>query len=527
MDHARLSQYRRWRVSRLAPAIELDLADADLDNADPALFRRLEAAREAMAALEAGAIANPDEGRQVGHYWLRDPERAPDPSITAAVRAMWAQVDDIADRVAKGELAASDGQPFRHVLLVGIGGSALGPQLVADALGPRPGARDLFVLDNTDPAGIARALASIPSLAHTLVLVVSKSGSTVETRNGMREVMAAFAAQGLDFARQAIAVTGEGSLLADQARGEGWLEIVPMWDWVGGRTSVTAAVGLLPVALLGHPWRELLAGAAAMDAWTREPARDNPAALLALMWHHLGGGHGQKDMVVLPYRDALVLLSRYLQQLVMESLGKRLDRQGHEVWQGLSVYGNKGSTDQHAYVQQLRDGLANFFALFVRVLTDGSSASGLEVEPEVSSGDCLDGFYLGTREALRERGRASATLVLRELDARTLGATIALFERAVGLYAELIDINAYHQPGVEAGKVAAKAVIARQRRLLAALAEAAAPQTAVALAEALDDEPVAVWQTLRRLAANHPEIRQRGDDPESATFERAAGGSAR
>src|SRR5690606_12896461 len=117
--------------------------------------------------------------------------------------------------------------------------------------------------------------------------------------------------------------------------------------------------------------------------------------------------------------------------LVMESIGKRLDRQGNEVWQGLSVYGNKGSTDQHAYVQQLRDGVHNFFAVFVRVLRDlDGRAGGVEVEPLVSSGDCLDGFYQGTRAALAERGRASATLVLREVDAATIGALIALFERA-------------------------------------------------------------------------------------------------
>ncbi|MEZ4379736.1 MAG: glucose-6-phosphate isomerase [Nannocystaceae bacterium] len=519
MDTPTMDSYLRHRVALGAPAIELDLADAGLDDADPALFDRLEAALQAMAALERGAIANPDEGRRVGHYWLRAPELAPEPAITAAITAMWAQLDALVGELRSGALAAADGQPFREVLLVGIGGSALGPQLIADALGADADGLPLRVLDNTDPAGIDRVLAGLESLAHTLVLVVSKSGSTVETRNGMLEVIAACAAAGHDFARQAIAVTGAGSKLAAKAEAEGWLAIVPMWDWVGGRTSVLAAVGLLPAALQGIDWRALLDGAAAMDRWTRSPARANPAALLALMWYVQGDGHGSKDMVVLPYRDALVLLSRYLQQLVMESLGKRLDRRGAEVWQGLSVYGNKGSTDQHAYVQQLRDGLANFFAVFVRVLADGRAAS-LEVEPGVTSGDCLDGFYQGTRAALRERGRASATLVLGRLDARSLGATIALFERAVGLYAELIDINAYHQPGVEAGKVAAKEVLSRQARLVAALVAGAAPRTADDLASETGDDPVAAWQILRRLAANGRLV-QTGDDPATATFTRA------
>ncbi len=143
-----------------------------------------------------------------------------------------------------------------------------------------------------------------------------------------------------------------------------------MWDWVGGRTSQTSAVGLLPAALQGLDIDGLLAGAREMDVATRSrELAKNPAALLALAWHHAGSGKGAKDMVVLPYKDRLELFSRYLQQLVMESLGKEKDLDGR-VQQGLAVYGNKGSTDQHAYVQQLRDGVANHFVLFIEVLKD-------------------------------------------------------------------------------------------------------------------------------------------------------------
>src|SRR5207253_331995 len=132
---------------------------------------------------------------------------------------------------------------------------------------------------------------------------------------------------------------------------EKWLARFPMFDWIGGRTSELSAVGLLPAALQGIDIMGMLAGAAACDEATRQrDTRANPAALLALMWHHATGGKGQKDMVVLPYKDRLLLFSRYLQQLVMESLGKRLDLQGKRVDQGIAVYGNKGSTDQHAYV---------------------------------------------------------------------------------------------------------------------------------------------------------------------------------
>src|SRR5262249_24438296 len=144
-----------------------------------------------------------------------------------------------------------------------------------------------------------------------------------------------------------------------------WLARFPMWGWVGGRTSELSAVGLLPAALQGIDIRGMLARAAAVDRLTlSSETRHNPAALLPLMWHYAGDGRGTKDMVVLPYKDRLLLFSRYLQQLVMESLGKEKNRKGQVVRQGLAVYGNKGSTDQHAYVQQLREGLANFFVTF-------------------------------------------------------------------------------------------------------------------------------------------------------------------
>src|SRR5437764_3981211 len=194
-----------------------------------------------------------------------------------------------------------------------------------------------------------------------------------------------------------------------------------MYDWVGGRTSELSAVGLLPAALQGLDIDGLLAGAAACDEATR--TRDlttNPAALMAAMWYHATGGKGKKDMVVLPYKDRLLLFSRYLQQLVMESLGKELDLKGDRVDQGIAVYGNKGSTDQHAYVQQLRDGVNNFFATFIRVLEDQDGPS-QDVENGATPGDYLDGFLLGTRKALFENDRESITLTVRSVTPRTLG----------------------------------------------------------------------------------------------------------
>ncbi|HTY20411.1 MAG TPA: glucose-6-phosphate isomerase [Geobacteraceae bacterium] len=419
-----------------------------------------------MNDLEKGAIANPDENRMVGHYWLRAPSLAPADIITAEIELAQRDVMEFVEKIHDGRITAEGGRRFRRLLVVGIGGSALGPQLVADALGSPEDRLIPYFLDNTDPDGIDRVLAEIGvHLGETLTLIISKSGGTKETRNGMLEAKRAFADAGISFERHAVAITGRYSDLDKIAIEEGWLARFPMFDWVGGRTSVTSTVGILPAALQGINTEALMAGAARCDALTRRPVvKENPAALLALMWYHATKGKGEKDMVVLPYKDRLILFGRYLQQLIMESLGKGADRDGNTVNQGITVYGNKGSTDQHAYVQQLREGVNNFFVTFIEVLRDREGRS-MEVEAEITSGDYLAGFLQGTRRALFENGRESITITVEKLDPATVGALIALFERAVGFYASLVNINAYHQPGVEAGKKAAGAVLELQSKI--------------------------------------------------------------
>jgi glucose-6-phosphate isomerase len=225
--------------------------------------------------------------------------------------------------------------------------------------------------------------------------------------------------------------------------------------------------------------------------------------MLALMWHFAGAGRGQKDMVVLPYKDRLVLFSKYLQQLVMESLGKELDLDGQKVNQGIAVYGNKGSTDQHAYVQQLRDGVNNFFITLIEV-RKATAATTLEVEPGVTAGDYLQGFLRGTRQALFDGGRDSITVSVPEVSPKIIGALIALYDRAVGFYASLVNINAYHQPGVEAGKKAASAVLQTQLAVRKALSQT--PQTAGEIAATVKVDAEAVFHALTHLAANDPAV---------------------
>jgi glucose-6-phosphate isomerase len=295
-------RYRRYLC--VAPELGLSLDVSRMTFPDDFLARMepaVQSAYAAMDALEKGAIANPDEARMVGHYWLRAPELAPTPEIAAEIRNTVARIKQFAADVHAGRVKPPTAGRFMQVLSIGIGGSALGPMFVADALGdPAADTMAVHFIDDSDPDGFARVLERIgPKLGETLCLVISKSGTTPEPRNAMLADAAAYHRAGLEFAPHAVAITGPGSHLDRQAERERWLARFPMWDWVGGRTSETGPVGLVPAALQGLDTDALLAGAAACDRVTRRhETRKNPAALLALMWYHATDGRGG------PRRDA-------------------------------------------------------------------------------------------------------------------------------------------------------------------------------------------------------------------------------
>lgn len=525
MDAAALWQrYQDWLYYHAGLGFYVDISRMRFDDAFvEKLQPKLEKAFADMAALEGGAIANPDENRMVGHYWLRDPDLAPTPEIKQEIVESVNQIEAFAKKIHNGAVHPPQAPRYTDIISIGIGGSALGPEFVAEALAPDFPPLAIHFIDNTDPAGIDRVLTRVRNrLNSTLVIIISKSGGTPEPRNGTIELKAAYAGHNLDFAKYAIAITTPDSKLDRQAKSEGWLATFPMFDWVGGRTSELSAVGLLPAALQGIDIRAMLAGAKEMDAATRVAAlKTNPAALLALSWYYSGNGRGEKDMVVLPYKDSLLLFSRYLQQLVMESLGKEKDLDGNIVHQGIAVYGNKGSTDQHAYVQQLREGVPNFFATFIEVLEDRLNSSP-EIDPGATAGDYLSGFLQGTRQALYEKQRDSITITIPQVNPRTVGALIALYERAVGFYGSLVNINAYHQPGVEAGKKAAAVVLDLQKQVMQVLQEAKTPLSLAQIAEkvAATDQIEATYKILRHLQANRRGVTMQGDpaQPGSLTF---------
>ena len=436
----------------------LDISGMNLSDSDfAALDSKFATAHAEMKKIEAGEIKNQDEERQVTHFTDR---------IAYPGSAECKEVNDFAEALRSGTIKGVTGKKFEYAIINGIGGSALGPQLVQFAINSpywnelsdekRKGFLKIYFTDNTDTAGVADILAVV-DLDQTLVVSISKSGGTQETKNNLTAFEAAFAQAGLDFAKHACAITMEESKLDTYAQAADWLRIFPMAESIGGRTSETSIVGHLPAALAGIDFKAMLAGSCHMDEWTRNcEVGNNPSYLLAATWYLAGGGKGDKNMIIVPYSDRLVLLSRYLQQLVMESIGKEFDRDGNVVHQGLNVFGNKGGTDAHAFIQQLNDGRNDFFISFIEVMKDPMD---IPIEDGIYMGDYLHGFQGGLANALQNKGRQVIQMCIDEVNAFNLGMFIALYERAVAFYAELINVNAFHQPGVEAYKKASKAII--------------------------------------------------------------------
>ena len=491
--------------------IWLDASRMSISLEDLESFRSVfSKALASLKELENGSIANCDEQRQVGHYWLRAPELSPNKEIQNSLIHEIREVDKFSKDILLGEIVGTNKGKFTDVLWIGIGGSSLGPILLVESLKEAKKGLNFHFLDNVDPKAINDILINLKDkLDKTLIVVVSKSGGTPEPLIGMEQIRYYFEQLGYNWPHNSIAITMKNSKLYKLANSENWLKIFDLPDWVGGRTSITSSVGLLPAGLIGANIQDFLNGSKIMDELTRNTnIKYNPAALLALAWYKAGEGRGVRDMVVLPYKDRLQVFSKYLQQLVMESLGKKFNRKGDCVYQGLAVYGNKGSTDQHAYVQQLRDGLDNFFVTFIEVLQDEKGIKSINGK---NPGDYLSGFLQGTRAALSEAGRQSISISVKKLDSTSLGALIALFERAVGLYAELIDINAYHQPGVEAGKKAASNILDLQVEIEELLSDCKSRKLDDLQLELKCDSIESIFWIIRHLSLNNPQYSIDGD----------------
>jgi glucose-6-phosphate isomerase len=455
------------RFSQQAPHVFADLSKNRIDAATEALLLQLaqqcglEAHRDAMFA---GEPINSTESRAVAHVWLRKPALAPVDTAQAAtnfVAAEQAKVHATLDAMlAYAEQVRADAA-ITDIVNIGIGGSDLGPQMAVRALQAfaHPGKRLHFV-SNVDGHELAAVLKGLKA-ENTLFLIASKTFTTVETMANAQSAKAWFLAQGgTDTARHFAALTTNVAA----AKTFGIATTFGFWDWVGGRYSLWSAIGLpIAIAIGAEGFRSFLAGAHAMDEHFRTaPLAQNLPVRLGLLDVWYRNFHGFTSRSIAPYHSALQRLPAYLQQLEMESNGKRVDAQGEALPYGTSpvLWGEPGTNGQHAYFQMLHQGTDVVPVEFVAVKKARHDLAGhhpmllanvLAQAQALMVGKSDDGghkHFTGNRP--------STFLLLDDLTPESLGALIALQEHRVFVSGSLWGINSFDQWGVELGKVLAK-----------------------------------------------------------------------
>ena len=436
-DNARAAQ-----LAAEAPGVRYDYSRQRLGAMTVRLLGKLAAERgfeEWREALLSGKAVNDTENRAARHTALRAGDAAPD-EVRQTLRTM------------KGLVSALRNEKrFKRIVNLGTGGSDLGPRLLADALAD--GALDVRFAANVDPRDLERALEGA-SPESTLVVVASKTFTTQET-------MANAEAAKRWGAKAFYAVTSN----VEAARAFGAQEILPMWDWVGGRFSVWSAVGFAAACAIGFErFEEFLAGGADIDRHFAEaPLEKNVPALMALIGVWNTNFLGAATHAVLPYSNALRLLPAYLQQLEMESNGKRVDREGREVGYATApvLWGAEGTVSQHSFHQLLHQGTQVVPADFIEMDLDGKLKA-----------NCLaqaDALAFGTSDAAlppyrRYPGnRPSSILSLEKMTPRNLGRLIALYEHKVFTQGVVWNINSFDQWGVELGKQLANKILKGER----------------------------------------------------------------
>lgn len=356
---------------------------------------------------------------------------------------------------------------FDNFVVLGIGGSALGPIAVHQALSTAEETIKLYVEDNVDPVRLGRVFGGL-DLKRTMFNVVTKSGKTSETMAQLMYVAGALKEAGLPMSSHVIATTdAKSGDLIRIAKTEGLKTFVIPTD-VGGRFSELTPVGLLPAAVCGIDIRALLEGAAYMDeVCMRE--QDNPAALFALL-HVLGMRKGFDVSVMLPYADSLKFMADWYAQLWAESLGKRYGRDGRDVYAGQTPVKALGVTDQHSQIQLYTEGPFDKIITFLKVEKFSSDLTipaafdyieDLQFLAGKTFGQLLEAERSATEYALCKAGRPNLTITLPEVTAYTVGALLHFFEMATAYAGEMLDINAFDQPGVEEGKKATFALMGK------------------------------------------------------------------
>ena len=414
-------------------------------------------------AMFKGEVVNPTEGRAALHTALRATQA--DAPFHAQVAAERAKMAEFAERVRSGAWTGHTGKRIRHVVNIGIGGSDLGPKMVVHALDhlAHPDISTYFV-SNVDGADLARVMARIDP-EETLAIVVSKTFTTLETMTNARSLRDWFVQQGCPESALAKHFVGVSANPAEVVKfGIAKENVFEMWDWVGGRYSLWSAVGLsIMIAVGAANFDALLAGAHDMDRHFREaPLERNLPVLLGLIGIWYRNFFGLQSYLVAPYSEALHFLPSYLQQLEMESNGKQARLDGAYVDYATSAvtWGEPGTNGQHAFFQMLHQGPTIVPIDFIAVLKPEHPL--VSHHPKLLA-NCFaqsEALMLGrTEEEARKvagadkpelvphlvfpGNRPSSTLLLDSLDARSLGALIALYEHKVLVQAAVWNINPF------------------------------------------------------------------------------------
>jgi len=421
--------------------------------------------------IESGDIVNAtanqkeSENRSVDHYNLRmEQELVPKKSLGHSIQ-LWKDIQTKVNQILNGQTLNENGQRYTDVIFNGIGGSYLGPLMLVIAMkgdrynynsvNPEKVKARLHFISNTDPDSFHLLLSKL-NLETTLMVNMSKSGGTAETRGNMEafnEQIKNHSSGKLVVGKHNIAVTVQNSNFDKYAADNGFLHTFYMFNETGGRTSIVSAIGMVPCAFAELNFEEFLNGQCHMDKLTREAdPRQNPSMLIAIAIDHLSKLQGRKNMIVLGYSDFLKEFAHYLQQLYMESLGKEYSENGAYNPEGLTVFGGVGTGEQHAFMQQVQKGINDCFVRFVHF---NKRTFDYEDSQAGSMGRQLLAFVKGTENALLNNRRPFLTSTFEKCDMFNLGMMIALEERIVTILGAFRSINAYDQPGVQDGKKSA------------------------------------------------------------------------
>ncbi|MEW6688089.1 MAG: glucose-6-phosphate isomerase [Pseudomonadota bacterium] len=421
-----------------APGLRLEYAHQAVGGLTLKLLAQLAAERgfgEWREALFSGTRVNVTEDRAAWHTALRAGDAAPQ-EVKLTLQKMF----DLAKTI-------REQRQYKRVINLGTGGSDLGPRLLADAFGD--GALDVRFVANIDPVELARALAGAEPET-TLIVVVSKTFATQET------LWNAARARELGF-KNFYAITAS----PEKAKGFGAAEILPMWDWVGGRFSVWSAAGFAGLCAIGEAaFGEFLEGGREIDAHFRDsPVEDNVPALMALLGVWNVNFLGARAHAVLPYAHRLRLLPAYLQQLEMESNGKRVDRRGQEIAYATCpvVFGAEGTPSQHSFHQLLHQGTQAVPADFIDCAAGEALSANARAQAEALAHGTQDPALPPHRQ--HPGHRPSSTIRLERLDPRGLGRLVALYEHKVFTQGVIWNINSFDQWGVELGKQLARQIL--------------------------------------------------------------------